>query len=113
VYHAVARQKESTMKPHLAFIFPGLVAIGAMTGPTAALAVMPCDDATPTNSWNQPVAFSTHAEAGRWVGFRKKLALLGLRKEGLDMQAADGGKLTEAHRSYLQSKLDAIQSGHY
>jgi len=99
------------MTPKL--IFAGLLVLCAATGPAAALGGMPCDDATPTNSWNQPVAFSTHGEAGRWIGFRKKLALLGLRKEGLDMQAADGGKLTQAHRTYLQSKLDAIQSGRY
>jgi hypothetical protein len=31
-----------------------------------------------------------------------------LREEGLAMQEADGGKLTDEHRAYLQGKLDAI-----
>ena len=99
------------MKRHLIPI--AFLAFGASAGPAAAIGGLPCDDYTPANRWDQPVAFTTHAEAGRWVGFRKRLALLTLRKEGLDLQTADGGTLTDAHRAYLQSKLDAIQSGHY
>ncbi|HEY8696047.1 MAG TPA: hypothetical protein VIM02_00385 [Rhizomicrobium sp.] len=44
---------------------------------------------------------------------RKKLALMALREEGRRLQDADGGRLTESHRAYLQDKLDAIQSGSY
>ena len=36
-----------------------------------------------------------------------------LRDEGLVLQKLDGGKLTHAHRDYLQQKLDAIyQNAH-
>lgn len=43
--------------------------------------------------------------------FSKKMgALLRLRDEGLKLREEDGGMLTEEHRAYLQSKLDAIQA---
>jgi hypothetical protein len=45
--------------------------------------------------------------------FRKRIALRDLSREGREMQAADGGKLTQAHRAYLQGKLDAINAGNY
>jgi len=32
---------------------------------------------------------------------RKKRAILAVRKEGLALRTADGGKLTEKHRAYL------------
>jgi len=34
--------------------------------------------------------------------------LLALRDEGLKLRDADGGTLTDAHRAYLQHKLDAL-----
>ena len=34
--------------------------------------------------------------------------LRALHDEGVKMQEADGGKLTDEHRAYLQAKLDAI-----
>ena len=44
---------------------------------------------------------------------QKRSAILAVRKEGLQLQAADGGKLTEAHRAYLQAKLDSVLVGNY
>ena len=45
--------------------------------------------------------------------FRKAQAVKALRQEGLKMQEADGGKLSDAHRAELQRKLDHILSGNY
>jgi hypothetical protein len=45
--------------------------------------------------------------------FRKQHAILAVRDEGLKLQSADGGKLTDAHRKYLQAKLDAVLVGNY
>jgi hypothetical protein len=44
---------------------------------------------------------------------QKRLAVRAVRDEGLKLQAEDGGKLTEAHRAYLQFKLDAVLHGNY
>jgi hypothetical protein len=44
---------------------------------------------------------------------RRHDAIMALRDEGLTLQAADGGTLTEAHRAYLQAKFDAIRAGNY
>jgi len=40
-------------------------------------------------------------------------ALIALRAEGLKLRDADGGRLTPEHESYLQAKLDAINSDKY
>jgi len=95
------------------YFLSAVAAAAALAAPAAVAGGLPCDDITPANRWDQPAAFSTHSETGRWIGFRKRIALLALRREGLDMQTADGGTLTGAHRAYLQSKLDAIQNGRY
>jgi hypothetical protein len=44
---------------------------------------------------------------------QKRTAILAVRKEGAQLQAADGGKLTDAHRAYLQAKLDSVLVGNY
>ena len=44
---------------------------------------------------------------------RRHEAIMAIRDEGLTLQASDGGKLTEAHRAYLQAKLDAVRTGSY
>ena len=44
---------------------------------------------------------------------RRHDAIMALRDEGLKLQDADGGKLTDAHRAYLQAKFDAIRAGNY
>jgi len=44
---------------------------------------------------------------------RKHEAIIAVREEGLKLQAADGGKLTDTHRAYLQAKLDAVRTGNY
>lgn len=46
-----------------------------------------------------------------WV--RKRNALMALRDEMIKLQAADGGKLTQAHHDYLQAKMNAIMAGNY
>jgi hypothetical protein len=85
------------MKPlavALALILSGSAT--AVTFPTAAMAAS--GDSSPVKSY--------HAE-------RKMYALRMLREEGLRLQAADGGKLTEAHRAYLDAKLKAIKAGNF
>ncbi|MFL6690899.1 MAG: hypothetical protein ACJ8IR_12055 [Alphaproteobacteria bacterium] len=44
---------------------------------------------------------------------RRHDAIIAVREEGLKLQAADGGKLTDTHRAYLQAKLDAVRTGNY
>ena len=44
---------------------------------------------------------------------RKKHALEAIRQEALKQQAADGGKLTDAHRAELQHKIDTVQAGNF
>lgn len=46
-------------------------------------------------------------------GMRKHNAIVAVRAEGLKLQAEDGGTLTEAHRAYLQAKLNAVLAGNY
>jgi hypothetical protein len=53
-----------------------------------------------------PVAAPSHA-------LRRHDAILAIRAEALSLQAADGGTLTDAHRAYLQAKLDAVRAGNY
>ena len=53
-----------------------------------------------------PVAVPSH-------NLRRHDAIMSLREEGVKLQAADGGKLTDAHRAYLQAKFDAIRAGNY
>jgi hypothetical protein len=53
-----------------------------------------------------PVAAASH-------NLRRHDAIMALRDEGLTLQAADGGTLTEAHRAYLQAKFDATRAGNY
>jgi hypothetical protein len=53
-----------------------------------------------------PVTVPSHS-------LRRHDAIMALRDEGLKLQAADGGQLTDAHRAYLQAKFDAIRDGNY
>jgi hypothetical protein len=41
---------------------------------------------------------------------RIRSELVALHDEGIKLRDGDGGKLTEEHRAYLQSKLDAIRA---
>ena len=45
--------------------------------------------------------------------YRKRVALRDLSREGQQMRAADGGKLTPEHLAYLHSKLVAMNAGNY
>ncbi len=47
------------------------------------------------------------------AAFVKHHAILRIREEGIKLQAEDGGKLTSAHREYLQAKLNAVLNGNY
>jgi hypothetical protein len=44
---------------------------------------------------------------------RRHEAIQAIRDEALTLQDADGGTLTQSHRTYLQAKLDAIRDGIY
>ena len=44
---------------------------------------------------------------------RRHDAILAIREEGLKLQAADGGTLSDVHRAYLQAKLDAVRAGNW
>lgn len=44
---------------------------------------------------------------------RRHEAIQAIGEEGLALQAADGGKLSDTHRAYLQAKLDAVRAGVY
>ncbi len=46
-------------------------------------------------------------------GMQRHNAIVAVRAEGLKLQAEDGGKLTDAHRAYLQAKLNAVLAGNY
>jgi hypothetical protein len=46
-------------------------------------------------------------------GLQRHNAIVAVRAEGLRLQAADGGTLTDAHRAYLQAKLNAVLAGNY
>jgi len=79
------------------------------------------------SAWAAPAAPATSGSLAKWGDTarftypptyypnerRKRNAILAVRREGLKMQTADGGKLTEAHRVYLQAKLDAVLHGNY
>jgi hypothetical protein len=85
------------MKPlALAVAFVLSAPATTVTFPTAAIA----------NSVDTSPVISYHAE-------RKLYALRMLREEGLKLRAADGGKLTDAHRAYLEAKLKAIRAGNF
>ena len=57
--------------------------------------------------------YATSQGPGHSQQFRKAQALKALRAEGLKMQEADGGALSDAHRAALQRKLDQILAGNY
>jgi hypothetical protein len=53
-----------------------------------------------------PVAAPSHS-------LRRHEAILAVRDEAQTLQEADGGTLTQSHRTYLQAKLDAVRDGIY
>lgn len=63
------------------------------------------------DSLRSPYPLQEHETFSTWV--LKRNALMELRKEVVKLQAADGGKLTQAHHDYLQAKLNAILAGNY
>ncbi|HEX3653837.1 MAG TPA: hypothetical protein VHU18_13540 [Rhizomicrobium sp.] len=75
---------------------PFLISAPALAAPAAAAAI---GTTTSVTAPSQPL--------------RRHDAILAIRAEGLTLQAADGGKLTDTHRAYLQAKLDAVRDGNY
>lgn len=71
----------------------------------------PCPDLTPANQWRP--AFSAHLDPGLGNESAKSRAMTTLVREALLQRKADGGKLTDAHRSKLQARLNGIERGQY
>jgi len=69
--------------------------------------------ALPNMGIGTPAVSATPAAASNHQHYRKAIAIRALRREGLAVQAADGGTLTQEHRAELQSKLDKILAGNY
>ncbi|HSC19936.1 MAG TPA: hypothetical protein VLC74_13600 [Rhizomicrobium sp.] len=70
-----------------------------------ALALAPSATSGPSGL-TRPVTTPSHQ-------LRRHEAILAVREEGLKLQATDGGTLSDAHRAYLQAKLDAVRAGNY
>ena len=104
------------MKPNLTSTCTALVLTGLYAGACAAggsaHGAMPATAAAPAVTMHQNFAFPTTAHEIRWeqrpLSDEALKQLAHLRAEGLVLQKLDGGKLTHAHRDYLQQKLDAI-----
>ena len=45
--------------------------------------------------------------------YRKRHAIWKILQEGKQVQIADGGRLTDAHRAQLQREYDAVLAGNY
>ena len=86
-------------------VFASLVLAG-LTIATAAHAAPNASMSSNSNVLTGPTVPNGNA-------YRKQIALRDLSREGREMQAADGGKLTPVHRAYIQGKLDAINAGNY
>jgi len=71
----------------------------------------PCPELTPANVWRP--AFSAHLDPGLRNESAKSRAMTKLVRDALLQRKADGGKLTDAHRSELQARLAAIERGGY
>jgi hypothetical protein len=71
--------------------------------------------AAPTITMPQNYQFPANQHGIRWeqrpLSDEALKQLAHLRDEGLVLQKLDGGKLSRAHRDYLQQKLDAIYQG--
>jgi hypothetical protein len=67
---------------------------------------LPAGSAGGATGLTSPVTMPSHQ-------LRKHDAILAIRDEGLKLQVADGGTLTDTHRAYLQAKLDAVRAGNY
>ena len=105
------------MKPKLtgtvtALLLSSLYAgVGAAAG-IGAHGAMPATAAAPTVTMHQNFSFPATPHDIRWeqrpLSEEALKQLAHLRDEGLVLQKLDGGKLSHAHRDYLQQKLDAI-----
>jgi len=92
------------MKSALSFLALFLSALPAlaMHGQTATMPYQPQAN-RPMLPHSVPVPYDDLKNA------RIRHELTELHDEGIKLRDADGGTLTEAHRAYLQSKLDAIR----
>ena len=84
-------------------VLAGLAAPLVLTSPVSVSAL-------PVGAGSPPATVfpSYHSHASQ-----KRNAILAVREERLNIQAADGGKLTNEHRAYLQAKLNAVLHGNY
>ncbi len=104
------------MKPNLTAPCPALLLGGLYAGVCAAGGIgahgaMPAASA-PAVTMRQNFSFPATPHEIRWeqrpLSEEALKQLEHLRAEGLVLQKLDGGKLSHAHRDYLQQKLDAI-----
>lgn len=89
-------------------VLAGLAAPLLLASPVSAAANLTPAALSKAN-WSSPYTYPAYHSHGS----QKRSAILAVREEGLALQAADGGKLTEAHRAYLQAKFDAVLRGNY
>jgi len=94
-----------------ALLMGGLYAGVCVAGGIGAHGAMPATSA-PAVTMHQNFAFPATPHGIRWeqrpLSEEALKQLAHLRDEGLVLQKLDGGKLSNAHRDYLQAKLDAI-----
>jgi hypothetical protein len=104
------------MKPNLtatgtALLLSGFYAGVCAAGGSSVHGAMPAT-AAPGITMHQNVEFPATPHEIRWdqrpLSEDALKQLAHLRAEGLVLQKLDGGKLSHAHRDYLQQKLDAI-----
>lgn len=81
-----------------------------MLAPLAALLI---GSATAAPMGSASGGMTAQGSTDPYKQLRKQHALIAIRDEALKQQAADGGKLTEAHRAELQRKIDAVRAGNY
>ncbi len=107
------------MRPDLtstctALLLSSLCAGVCAAGGAGAHSAMPAT-AAPTITMPQNYQFPANQHGIRWeqrpLSDEALKQLAHLRDEGLVLQKLDGGKLSRAHRDYLQQKLDAIYQG--
>jgi hypothetical protein len=94
-----------TLSAQAAFILLASPVLAATASPAAPVSGGALAKANGVPAYTYP-AYHSHDS-------QKRNAILAVREEGLKVQAADGGKLTEEHRAYLQAKLDAALHGNY
>jgi hypothetical protein len=100
------------MRPNLTSNAAALLLMGLYTGVCAAGGVGAHAATAPTVTMHQNFQFPATAHDVRWeqrpLSEEALKQLAHLRAESEVLLKLDGGKLTRAHRDYLQGKLEAI-----